>query len=308
MGAGSGSFDIYIEPGSIIKKAYLFGIYFGNDIGLKPPTNIQINSNTYSFDDSNFTGIDFEAFGNPLEKYLSIHTIDVTSVINPSVLNYSITIPVQNYQCSPCKFDCVFLYVVYENPIFTSPTTSYVLLNDINESYEVNYSVTNLNPSTPNAPIGFATYLDRLGGFIASDGSNLYFNDGSWQNVGLLKGADNVNSSWDGAGVKGHFYYQDEIQQFQKDGVLNELSLAFSRDQARKIYVQDRLRERGAEVHAWLEGGAHVYVCGDATRMAKDVHAALLALISEHGNRSAEEAADYLNALQAQGRYARDVY
>jgi hypothetical protein len=210
MGAGSGSFDIYIEPGSIIKKAYLFGVYFGNDTGLKPPTNIQINANTYSFDNSNFTGIEFEAYGNYLEKHLSIHTIDVTSVISPSVLNYSITIPVQNYQCSPCKFDCVYLYVVYENPIFTSPTTSYVLLNNINESYEVNYFINNLNPSTPNTPIGFATYLDRLGGFIASDGSNLYFNDGSWQNVGLLKGADNVNSTWDGAGVKGHFYYQDE--------------------------------------------------------------------------------------------------
>lgn len=115
------------------------------------------------------------------------------------------------------------------------------------------------------------------------------------------------------------FLYQTEWQEALKRGQLHRLDLAFSRDQVpspdlaaraptRKTYVQDRLREHGAEVHAWLEGGAYVYVCGDATRMAKDVHAALLALISEHGNRSAEEAADYLNALQAQGRYARDVY
>lgn len=115
------------------------------------------------------------------------------------------------------------------------------------------------------------------------------------------------------------FLYQTEWQEALKRGQLHRLDLAFSRDQvtlldgaarapAPKAYVQDRLREHGAEVHAWLEGGAYLYVCGDATRMAKDVHAALLALIAEHGNRSAEEATDYLNALQAQGRYARDVY
>ena len=83
-------------------------------------------------------------------------------------------------------------------------------------------------------------------------------------------------------------------------GLANDKSLAWG--------IAQKLREHGAEVHAWLEGGAYLYVCGDATRMAKDVHAALLALITEHGNRSAEEATDYLNALQAQGRYARDVY
>ncbi|GAB3747686.1 diflavin oxidoreductase [Lysobacter olei] len=117
------------------------------------------------------------------------------------------------------------------------------------------------------------------------------------------------------------FLYQSEWQDALKHGHLHRLDLAFSRDaiaslnhggaseQApRKTYVQDRLREHGAEVYAWLEGGAHLYVCGDATRMAKDVHATLLALIAEHGGKSADEAADYLNALQAQGRYARDVY
>jgi len=104
------------------------------------------------------------------------------------------------------------------------------------------------------------------------------------------------------------FLYQVEWQQALKDGTLHRFDLAFSRDQAHKVYVQDRLVERGRELFDWLESGAHLYVCGDATRMAKDVHAALLSIIAEHGGKSAEDADDYLNTLQQQGRYARDVY
>ncbi|MBW8823701.1 MAG: assimilatory sulfite reductase (NADPH) flavoprotein subunit [Xanthomonadales bacterium] len=106
----------------------------------------------------------------------------------------------------------------------------------------------------------------------------------------------------------GDFLYQLEWQDALKSGALHRLDLAFSRDQPHKIYVQDRLRERGAEVFGWLQSGAHLYVCGDATRMAKDVHSALLDIIATHGGKSADEANDYLNDLQAQGRYARDVY
>ena len=108
--------------------------------------------------------------------------------------------------------------------------------------------------------------------------------------------------------ARSDFLYQLEWQDALKRGELHRLDLAFSRDQAHKVYVQDRLREQGREVFAWLESGAHLYVCGDATRMAKDVHAALLDIIATHGDKSAEDAADYLNDLQAQGRYARDVY
>lgn len=104
------------------------------------------------------------------------------------------------------------------------------------------------------------------------------------------------------------FLYQLEWQDALKRGELHRLDLAFSRDQAHRIYVQDRLREQGADVFAWLENGAHLYVCGDATRMAKDVHAALLDVIARHAGKSADDANDYLNDLQAQGRYARDVY
>jgi sulfite reductase (NADPH) flavoprotein alpha-component len=108
--------------------------------------------------------------------------------------------------------------------------------------------------------------------------------------------------------ARSDFLYQLEWQDALKRGELHRLDLAFSRDQAHKVYVQDRLRERSSEVFAWLQGGAHLYVCGDATRMAKDVHAALLDIVATHGNKSAEDANDYLNDLQAQGRYARDVY
>lgn len=108
--------------------------------------------------------------------------------------------------------------------------------------------------------------------------------------------------------ARSDFLYQLEWQDALKRGELQRLDLAFSRDQEHKVYVQDRLREHGREVYAWLEDGAHLYVCGDAARMAKDVHAALVALIAQHGGKSDEDAAEYLDALQAQGRYARDVY
>ena len=108
--------------------------------------------------------------------------------------------------------------------------------------------------------------------------------------------------------ARSDFLYQTEWQDALRRGALQRIDLAFSRDQAEKVYVQHRLRERGREVFDWLEGGAHLYVCGDATRMAKDVHAALLDIIATHGGKSAEDAADYLSDLQRQGRYARDVY
>src|SRR5690606_9802100 len=104
------------------------------------------------------------------------------------------------------------------------------------------------------------------------------------------------------------FYYRDELLGLQQDGLLTHLSLAFSRDQAQKIYVQDRLREQGAELWRWLENGAHVYVCGDATRMAKDVDQTLHHLIAQHGGLSAERATEYLRQLSSQKRYVRDVY
>ncbi|MDW5375792.1 assimilatory sulfite reductase (NADPH) flavoprotein subunit [Halomonas sp. HP20-15] len=104
------------------------------------------------------------------------------------------------------------------------------------------------------------------------------------------------------------FLYQTEWQRWLKDGLLTRMDVAFSRDGPEKVYVQDRLRERGAELYRWLEDGAHVYVCGDAERMAPDVHAALVEIVAEHGGHSFEQAGEYLKQLTRDRRYQRDVY
>lgn len=104
------------------------------------------------------------------------------------------------------------------------------------------------------------------------------------------------------------FLYQVEWQRFLSEGTLDKITLAFSRDQAEKVYVQHRLLENGKEVWQWLEEGAHFYVCGDATHMAKDVNDALLSIIAEHGGKSAEDAEQYLNDLRRAKRYQKDVY
>lgn len=104
------------------------------------------------------------------------------------------------------------------------------------------------------------------------------------------------------------FLYQVEIQGYVKSGLLNKVDLAFSRDQAEKVYVQDRLREKGEEVFAWLEKGAHFYICGDANRMAKDVHQALIDIIKAHGGKDDEQAESYLKELRSNNRYQKDVY
>ncbi|MEG3756055.1 assimilatory sulfite reductase (NADPH) flavoprotein subunit [Psychromonas arctica] len=104
------------------------------------------------------------------------------------------------------------------------------------------------------------------------------------------------------------FLYQVEWQNYLKSGLLTKMDVAFSRDQAEKIYVQDRLKENASEVFAWLERGAHLYICGDANRMAKDVHQTLLDIIAEHGKLSTEQAEDYLKSLRSNKRYQKDVY
>ncbi len=102
--------------------------------------------------------------------------------------------------------------------------------------------------------------------------------------------------------------YREEVQEWEREGILSQLSTAWSRDQATKVYVQDRMREAGEEFWKWLEEGAAIYVCGDAKRMAKDVDAALRDIIESHGKVSAEEAEVYVSKLKKDKRYQRDVY
>lgn len=104
------------------------------------------------------------------------------------------------------------------------------------------------------------------------------------------------------------FLYQLEWQDHLKNGALHRLDVAFSRDQPEKIYVQQRLRERGRDLYAWLEEGAHFYVCGDASRMAQDVHEALISIVQTEGSKSREAAETYLEDLKKSKRYQRDVY
>jgi len=104
------------------------------------------------------------------------------------------------------------------------------------------------------------------------------------------------------------FFYEEELTAMHAAGVLTRLSLAWSRDSNEKIYVQHRMREEGRDVWSWLDDGAHVYVCGDALRMAKDVEAALVDIIAEHGGRTPSEAIKLLTKLKASDRYQMDVY
>ena len=104
------------------------------------------------------------------------------------------------------------------------------------------------------------------------------------------------------------FLYEDQLTAMHKDGVLTHLDVAFSRDQAHKVYVQDRMQERAAELFDWLERGAFFYVCGDATRMAKDVEMALLDVIAKGSHGTLDHANEYLATMKKQKRYQRDVY
>jgi len=150
------------------------------------------------------------------------------------------------------------------------------------------------NPETPIIMVGPGTGIAPFRSFMQEREAT----DATGKNW-LLFGDQTFNED---------FLYQVEWQAHLKSGLLSKLDLAFSRDQAEKIYVQDRLKENAVEVYQWLQDGAHFYVCGDANRMAKDVHTALIEIISEQGNKSLDDAEQELNELRKAKRYQRDVY
>lgn len=104
------------------------------------------------------------------------------------------------------------------------------------------------------------------------------------------------------------FFYREELEELRKEGILSRLSLAWSRDAGEKFYVQDRMREVGADLWRWLEEGAHVYVCGDAKRMAKDVEAAMVDIATTAGGKTTDEAVAYVSQLKKDRRFQLDVY
>ena len=150
------------------------------------------------------------------------------------------------------------------------------------------------NPQTPVIMIGPGTGIAPFRSFLQERSAN-----GEKGNTWLFFGNPHFETD---------FLYQTEIQQFLKSGVLSQLDLAFSRDQDHKIYVQQRIKEQGQTLWQWLENGAHIYVCGDADRMAKDVHQALIQVIANHGRKDEQQAVQYLDNLRAQKRYQKDVY
>ena len=105
-----------------------------------------------------------------------------------------------------------------------------------------------------------------------------------------------------------NFYYRDDLLDMVDDGFLNRLDLAFSRDQPSRVYVQHKMLDYGADVWRWLDEGAHFYVCGDATRMARDVDDALTEILRTHAKMSSDAAREYKRQMVAEKRYVRDVY
>jgi len=162
---------------------------------------------------------------------------------------------------------------------YFSPNKNFAVPNDSS------LPIIMVGPGTGIAP--FRAFLEEREATQASGANWLFFGD--------------RNSATD-------FLYRDELTQMQRSGLLNQLDLAFSRDQREKVYVQDKMREQGAQLYHYLEQGGYFYICGDALRMAKDVDAALHDVLAQHGAMSAEQAIDYVNALKKNKRYVRDVY
>ena len=150
------------------------------------------------------------------------------------------------------------------------------------------------NPETPMIMVGPGTGIAPFRGFL-QERRALGHTGGNW----LFFGDQRRNEN---------FYYRDDFEDMVRDGFLNRLDLAFSRDQADRVYVQHKMLDYGADLWRWLDDGAHFYVCGDATRMGRDVDAALTSVIKTHGRMSEESAHHYKRELVADKRYVRDVY
>ena len=150
------------------------------------------------------------------------------------------------------------------------------------------------NPATPVIMIGPGTGIAPFRAFMQQRDS-----DGATGKNWLFFGNPHFTED---------FLYQVEWQRYAKDGLLTHIDLAWSRDQENKIYVQDKLRAKGAELWRWIQEGAHIYVCGDASRMAKDVEQVLLEVIAEQGGMDTETADEFLSELRVERRYQRDVY
>jgi sulfite reductase (NADPH) flavoprotein alpha-component len=150
------------------------------------------------------------------------------------------------------------------------------------------------NPDTPTIMVGPGTGIAPFRAFL-QERKALGAQGKNWLFFGEQKAASD-------------YFYGDEFEAWQADGVLTRFTTAFSRDQEHKIYVQHRMLENAAELYDWLENGAIFYVCGDAARMAKDVDTALHQIVEQVGSKSTEQAKEYVDALKKEKRYRKDVY
>jgi gliding motility-associated-like protein len=199
---GTGEFDIYIEPGSTIKKAWLFCMQLGNATN----SYFTLNSKNYStqdFDNIHHFGFDYRH--KECQK-VAIYSKDITIDINPMITKYKASIPAQlenNFSCE--AFGAIYLFILYENNLMTETNYS-IIFNDQsllgNESYVIN----TLNPVNTNLPTGLAIYTDRVGS-KQYESSIIYIND--FQQIGWVYGHDSNSWNFSWAGVKGHFYYQN---------------------------------------------------------------------------------------------------
>jgi len=164
-------------------------------------------------------------------------------------------------------------------PCYFHPNKNFKLPADLNAP------IIMVGPGTGIAP--FRAFIEERMATSASGKNWLFFGDRS---------------------QKTDYLYGEEWIRYQKEGILNELDLAWSRDQEEKVYVQHKMLERGAELWNWIQDGALFYVCGDASRMAKDVDQALRTIAQEHGSMSEEDAAVWIKSLQKEKRYLKDVY
>lgn len=213
-----------------------------------------------------------------------LYSISSSPKAHPGEVHLTVGIVRYELNGRPCKGVCsTFLADRVTGgasvPVFVHKSPSFRLPQDLSKP------VIMVGPGTGIAP--FRAFLEERRATGATGKNWLFFGD--------------QKSSTD-------FLYKEEMEELQRDGFLTRLDLAFSRDQAEKIYVQHRMAEQAAELWSWLEEGAYFYVCGDAKRMAKDVDAALHQVAETAGGLTPEAAAEFIKQLKSQKRYLRDVY
>ncbi len=199
LGSGSGDVELYIEPGSTIKEAWLFCYRTGYET---PNATIVFNGSNYLFSPENQLSPLVDNFGSWAPAY-AVHGIDITSDVSASQNIYNVDIPPQPVQpCANCVYGAVYVVIVYEN--LSLPNTAYsILLNDKDNTATTSYSVNQLNEIDVSQPVGFAVHTDRI-----NDGNDQSILRINGTNIGQIGGNDAVDAPW-GCGVKGHFYYQN---------------------------------------------------------------------------------------------------